>query len=89
MTLRWAGSGGAGATNAAPAGFVRTDPDAPVCVDVIAVPDPETVQYRVHLELATASAAHQAELVARLKGSVRRPPMWIILDDPEGNEFCV
>jgi hypothetical protein len=35
--------------------------DSAVSIDVIAVPDPETVIDRVHLELATTSAAHQAE----------------------------
>jgi hypothetical protein len=39
-------------------------------VDVVTVPDPETVKYRVHLDLATTSAAHQAELVARLRKTV-------------------
>jgi hypothetical protein len=66
--LGWSvSSAGIGVTNAAPAGFVWTDPAAPVCVDVVTVPDPETVRYRVHIDLATTSAAHQAELVARLK----------------------
>lgn len=59
-------SEGPGVTNVEPVGFVWPDPAA-VCVDVVTVPDPETVRYRAHLELATTSAAHQAELVARLQ----------------------
>jgi hypothetical protein len=55
-----------GATSVRPAGSTWPVPAA-VCVDVIAVPDPETVKDRVHIELATTSAAHHAELVARLK----------------------
>jgi catechol 2,3-dioxygenase-like lactoylglutathione lyase family enzyme len=89
-------SQGQGATSVAPAGFGWTDPDAPVCVDVIAVPDPETVKYRAHLDLATTSAAHQAELVARLKELGATPAdvgqgdvAWTVLADPEGNVFCV
>jgi predicted enzyme related to lactoylglutathione lyase len=89
-------SPGTGATNVAPAGFVWTDPDAAVCVDVIAVPDPETVRYRLHIDLATASAAHQAELVARLRELGATPAdvgqgdvPWTVLADPEGNVFCV
>ena len=53
-------SAGRGATSVAPVGFVWTDPDAAVCVDVIAVPDPESVQYRAHIELASASAVLSA-----------------------------
>jgi predicted enzyme related to lactoylglutathione lyase len=85
-----------GATSVAPVGFAWTDPDAPVCVDVIAVPDPETVEYRVHLDLATTSAAHQADLVARLQELGATPAdvgqgnvPWTVLADPEGNVFCV
>ncbi|MER7008851.1 VOC family protein [Dactylosporangium sp. NPDC000555] len=97
VALGWdVASSGPGATNVAPAGFVWTDPDAPVCVDVIAVPDPETVQYRMHLDLATTSAAHQTELVARLKELGATPAdvgqgdaPWTVLADPEGNVFCV
>jgi hypothetical protein len=88
-------SGAAGATNVAPAGFVWPDPGA-FCIDVIAVPDPETVRYRVHLDLATTSAAHQAELVARLAELGATPAdvgqgdvPWTVLADPEGNVFCV
>lgn len=59
-------------------------------------PDPETVKYRVHLDLATTSAARQAELVARLKELGATPAdvgqgdvSWTCHADPEGNEFCV
>jgi hypothetical protein len=44
----------------------------------------------------TTSAAHQADLVARLKGLGATPAdvgqgsvPWTVLADPEGNEFCV
>ena len=96
QALGWVSRSGPGATSVAPAGFDWTDPDAPVCVDVIAVPDPETVRYRVHLDLATTSTAHQAELVARLKQLGATPAdvgqgdvPWAVLADPEGNVFCV
>ena len=55
-----------GVTNVEPAGFAYPDPAA-VCIDVIAVPEPKTVKNRVHIDLATTSAAHQADLVARLQ----------------------
>lgn len=88
-------SEGPGVTNVEPVGFNWPDPSA-VCVDVVAVPDPEAVRYRVHIDLATESEAHQAELVARLKklgatsadiGQGDVP--WEVLADPEGNHFCV
>jgi hypothetical protein len=88
-------SEGPGVTNVEPVGFVWPDPVA-VCVDVVAVPDPETVKYRTHLDLATTSAAHQTELVARLKELGATPAdvgqgdvPWKVLADPEGNVFCV
>ena len=95
--LGWvASSAERGATSVAPVGFVWTDPAAPVCIDVIAVPDPGTVRDRAHLELATTSATHRAELVARLTElgatpaePVREGSPRTVLADPEGNVFCV
>ncbi|WP_229074873.1 VOC family protein [Actinoplanes sp. DH11] len=92
--LGWITSGqGGGASCVAPAGFVWTAPDAPVCLDVIAVPDPATVRCRVHLELATTSAAHRTALVARLTAlgarQVNSDSQRTVLADPEGNQFCV
>ena len=88
-------SEGPGVTNVEPLDFTWPDPSA-VCVDVVTVPDPETVKYRAHLDLATTSAAHQKELVARLKELGATPAdvgqgdvPWTVLADPEGNLFCV
>ncbi|MCX5199229.1 VOC family protein [Streptomyces sp. NBC_00249] len=88
-------SEGPGVTNLEPVGFVYPDPVA-VCVDVIRVPEPKTGKNRVHIDLATTSAAHQAELVARLEALGATPAdvgqgdvPWTVLADPEGNEFCV
>ncbi|MDQ1569395.1 MAG: hypothetical protein QOF79_69 [Actinomycetota bacterium] len=88
-------SEGPGVTNVEPIGFVWPDPAA-VCIDVVSVPDPETVKYRAHLDLATTSAAHQADMVARLKelGATsaevaKRDVPWTVLADPEGNVFRV
>src|SRR5712672_1105221 len=55
-----------GVTNLDPVGFAYPDPVA-VCIDVLAGPEPKTVKNRVHIDLATTSAAHQADLVARLQ----------------------
>jgi hypothetical protein len=50
----------------------------------------------VHLDLASSSLADQAEQVARLRELGASPVdigqgdvPWVILADPEGNEFCV
>ncbi|MFG2450018.1 VOC family protein [Streptomyces sp. NPDC048512] len=80
----------------APAGFVWPDP-VDVCIDVVPVPEPKTAaKNRVHLDLATTSAAHRTELVARLQALGATPVdvgqgdvPWAVLADPEGNEFCV
>ncbi|MEU4370054.1 VOC family protein [Micromonospora chersina] len=84
-----------GVTNLEPEGLVYPDPVA-VYVDLVVSPEPKTVKNRVHVDLATTSAAHQAELVARLKDLGATPAdvgqgdvPWTVLADPEGNEFCV
>ncbi|WP_033261955.1 VOC family protein [Amycolatopsis vancoresmycina] len=62
----------------------------------VPVPEPKEVKNRVHLDLASRTPAHQAELVARaleLGGSRvdlgQGDVPWAVLADPEGNEFCV
>ena len=84
-------------TYVAPAGdLVWPDPVA-VCIDIVPVPEPKTTtKNRVHLDLATTSAAHQAVLVAQLRALGATPAHvgqgdvpWTVLADPEGNEFCV
>ncbi|WP_432152336.1 VOC family protein [Streptomyces sp. bgisy029] len=88
-------SEGPGVTNLEPVGFDWPDPSA-VCVDLVRVPDPESVRYRVHIELASTSEAHRAELVARLEtlgativGTGRDGAPWTVMADPEGNAFRV
>jgi len=88
-------SEGPGVINLEPEGVVYPDPAA-VVIDVIVVPEPKTVKNRVHVDLATTSTAHQAELVARLQGlgaaqaDVGQGDVpWTVLADPEGNEFDV
>src|ERR1043165_8910018 len=88
-------SEGPGVTNLVPLDITWPDPRA-VCIDIVTVPDPETVKYRVRLDLASTSAAHQAELVERLKGLGATPAdigqgdvPWTMLADPEGNVFGV
>jgi predicted enzyme related to lactoylglutathione lyase len=97
QALGWrACSSGSGATSVAPVGFDWSDPDAPVCIDVVAVVDPETVSYRMHIDLATTSAADQMRVLARVKELGATPAdvgqgdvPWAVLADAEGNVFCV
>lgn len=94
--LGWSvSSEGPGVTNLEPEGFVYPDPVA-VCVDLVVSAEAKTVKNRVHVDLAATSAAHQAEVVARLKGlgatlaDVGQGDVpWTVMADPEGNEFCV
>jgi hypothetical protein len=62
----------------------------------VPVPELKTGKNRVHLDLASASLAEQAATVERLLGrGARRVDIgqqnvpWVVLADPEGNEFCV
>jgi predicted enzyme related to lactoylglutathione lyase len=61
----------------------------------VKVPEGKTVKNRVHLDLMPTDRT-QDEEITRLTGlgativSDRRPEFgWVILADPEGNEFCV
>jgi predicted enzyme related to lactoylglutathione lyase len=79
----------------APAGFEYLSPGA-VPIVFVPVPEGKTVKDRVHLDLATSSAEHQAGLVERLTGLGAKPAdigqagvPWVVMTDPEGNEFCV
>ncbi len=78
-----------------PPGYSYPDP---VALPLVFVPVPEgkTGKNRVHLDLATESAAHQAALVRRLRDLGATPAdigqgqvPWVVLADPEGNELCV
>lgn len=95
--LGWSVHSAGGTTRVGPAGgLVRPDPAA-VRIEFTAVPEPEpATKNRVHLDLATTSAAHQSELTARLEALGATPAdvgqgevPWTVLADPEGNEFCV
>jgi hypothetical protein len=83
-----------------PAGYSYPDPVAQTLV-IVPVAEPKLGKNRVHFDLATESAEHQAAEVKRLislgatKADVGQPTTgkqrvpWEVLADPEGNEFCV
>jgi predicted enzyme related to lactoylglutathione lyase len=77
-------------------------PDAEISEGVpglvfVPVPEAKTTKNRIHLDLASRSVEHQAELVGELlaAGASRidigqdDSVPWVVLADPEGNEFCV
>jgi len=62
----------------------------------VPVPEGKTVKNRLHIDLAPRAADDQQAEVERLValGAVKvdvgqRDASWIVLADPEGNEFCV
>jgi len=84
-----------GEVDVSPAGYRYPDPVALPLV-FVSVPEPKTVKDRIHLDLASRSPEHQAEIVARLRDLGATPVdigqgdvPWVVLADPEGNELCV
>ena len=76
-------------------GLVPTD-GTRIPLVFLPVPEPKAGKNRLHLDLVSESPAHQSEMVDRLitlgarhvdigQGDVP----WVVLADPEGNEFCV
>jgi hypothetical protein len=65
-------------------------------IDVVAVPEGKTVKNRLHFDLRAdgVSSAEELERLLAL-GAQRRnvgqgPDVsWVVLGDPEGNEFCL
>ncbi|MFD1149401.1 VOC family protein [Saccharothrix hoggarensis] len=62
----------------------------------VPVGDPKSVKNRLHLDLASTSPADQEAIVTRAVDLGARPVdvgqgdvPWVVLADPEGNEFCV
>jgi predicted enzyme related to lactoylglutathione lyase len=78
-----------------PPGYHYPDAGA-VIIAFVPVPEAKTGKNRVHLDLATRSVEHQAAEVERLRGLGAVPAdigqgevPWVVMADPEGNEFCV
>jgi Glyoxalase-like domain len=87
---------GGGEFGIEPAGYHYPDP-ATVPLTFVPVSEPKAAKNRVHLDLATESDEHQRAEVERLLALGARPASigqagdlpWVVLADPEGNEFCV
>ena len=70
-----------------------TDPASGPRLSFQKVPEPKTVKNRLHLDLRPGDqAAEVARLVAlgaRLADVGQGDVSWVVLADPDGNEFCV
>jgi hypothetical protein len=84
-----------GETVVEPGGYRYPDPAALPLV-FVPVREAKTGKNRVHLDLASSSPQDQAAQVERLLGLGAAPAdigqgevPWVVLADPEGNEFCV
>jgi Glyoxalase-like domain len=73
---------------------VRQAPGVPTLV-FVPVPEAKTVKNRLHLDLRPVGSSHAAEVERLIGLGARRADIgqgevpWVVLADPEGNEFCV
>ena len=65
-------------------------------LELIQVDDPKVAKNRVHLDVAAYAADDQEAEVSRIRGLGASPAdvgqgeqTWVVLADPDGNEFCV
>ena len=65
-------------------------------IDVVAVPEVKTVKNRLHFDLRADGVSTAEELERLLALGARRIDVgqgpdvsWVVLADPEGNEFCL
>jgi predicted enzyme related to lactoylglutathione lyase len=65
-------------------------------IDVFAVPEGKTVKNRLHFDLRADGLTTAEELERLLALGARRADVgqgadvsWVVLEDPEGNEFCL
>ena len=75
------------------------DPDTGHRVLFIEVPEPKSGKNRVHFDLRPSAGGQDEELarllalgateVADLRGKYGPGTGWVVLADPEGNEFCI
>jgi catechol 2,3-dioxygenase-like lactoylglutathione lyase family enzyme len=70
-------------------------PTAPFAIDFLRVPEPKQVKNRLHLDLNPTDREQDAELQrlrelgARTADIGQGEVSWVVLADPEGNEFCL
>lgn len=75
-------------------GAVTIGPGLPV-LTFARVPEPKTVKNRLHLDVTPVDRSQAEEVRRLLDLGARRVDVgqggqgWVVLADPEGNEFCV
>ena len=68
---------------------------SPPLLVFVTVPEPKTIKNRIHLDLNPSGCDQASELERLLALGARRVDVgqgdvpWIVLADPEGNEFCL
>ena len=79
-----------------PDGREGNDPGpVPPTLTFARVPEPKTVKNRLHLDLSPTDRAQHEEVRRLLDLGARHADIgqgdesWVVLADPEGNEFCV
>ena len=70
-------------------------PAVPLIV-FVPVPDPKSVKNRIHIDVSPTDRSRDEEVERLLALGARRADVgqgedvsWVVLADPEGNEFCV
>ena len=65
-------------------------------IDVAPVPEGKTIKNRLHFDLRADGTSTEAELARLFELGARRADVgqpadasWVVLADPEGNEFCL
>ncbi len=71
------------------------EPTAPPLLVFVPVPEPKTLKNRLHLDVNPSGCDQDEELDRLLALGARRVDVgqrdvpWVVLADPEGNEFCL
>jgi predicted enzyme related to lactoylglutathione lyase len=75
---------------------VGADDSAPIGLCFMPSPDDKISKNRVHLDLTTEAVDRDAEITRLIALGAQRVDIgqtggesWVVLADPEGNEFCV
>lgn len=75
---------------------IGPDENAPVGICFMPVTDVKTVKNRLHIDLTADADERDAEIERLLELGAQRVEIgqtgtesWVVLADPEGNEFCV
>jgi hypothetical protein len=72
---------------------IRPDPDTRPGVDFVRLDEPKTGKSRLHLDFTPDDQDAEVErllaLGARRVDIGQGEQSWVVLADPEGNEFCV